>query len=72
MPCRIDEEGGSAGRIEIPMQARRLVDLAKVAVLRQEASQLGIEVAGLGVVEAGLGVVDVSGEREAIPRCCQL
>ena len=49
------------------MQARRLVDLAEVAVLGEEAPQLRIEVPGLGVVEAGLVVVDVAGEGEAVP-----
>ena len=48
------------------MQARRLVDLAEVGVLGEEATELGIEVAGLCVVEAGLGVPDVAGEGEAV------
>jgi hypothetical protein len=54
------------------MQTRRLVDLAEVAVLRQEASELGVEVAGLGVVEAGLVVEDVAGEGEAVPARVEL
>ncbi len=48
------------------MQARRLVDLPEVAVLSEESSELGIEVAGLCVVEAGLFVPDVSSEGEAV------
>jgi hypothetical protein len=48
------------------VKRRRLIDLAEVAVLRQEAPELRIEVPGLGVVEAGFGVVDVAGEREAV------
>jgi hypothetical protein len=62
----IDIERRPVRRVQIPMQAGRLVDLAEVAVLRQEAPELRIEVPGLGVVEAGFGVVDVAGEREAV------
>ena len=54
------------------MQTRRLVDLPKVAVLRQEAPELGIEVPSLGVVEAGFVVVDVAGEGEAVARAVEL
>jgi hypothetical protein len=68
----IDVERRSVGCIQVPMQTRRLIDLAEVAVLGQEPAQFGIEVAGLGVVEAGLGVVDVSGEGEAVGRGRQL
>jgi hypothetical protein len=67
VPGGVDEVCRPVARIQIPMEARRLVDLAQVAVLRQEAPELGVEVPGLGVVEAGLLVVDVSGEREAVP-----
>jgi len=66
MPGGVDVEGRPIPAVQVAMQARRLVDLAEVAVLCEESSEFGIEVAGLGVVEAGLGVVDVSGEGEAV------
>jgi hypothetical protein len=68
MPGRIDESRRVVERVQVAVQARRLVDLTKEGILGQESAELWIEVAGLGVVEAGLGVVDVSGEGEAVRR----
>ena len=60
-------EGGWVGvRVQVPMEGRRLLDLPKERVLRQEPPELRIEVAGLGVVEAGFGVEEVPGEGEAV------
>jgi hypothetical protein len=53
-------------RIQVPVQAWRLIDLSEIGVLGQESPQLRIEVAGLGAIEAGFGVVEVSGEGEAV------
>ena len=58
--------------VEVPVQARRLVDLPEEAVLGQESPEFGIEVSCLGVVEAGLGVEDVAGEGEAVGGVGQL
>jgi hypothetical protein len=50
------------------MQRRRVVDLAEIGVLADEARQLGIVVTRPGVVEAGLLVELVAGEAEVVVR----
>ena len=54
------------------MERRGIVDLPQVAVLCEESTEFGIEVAGLGVVELGLGVVVVARKREAVLGVVQL
>jgi hypothetical protein len=48
------------------MEAGRLVDLPKEAVLGEESSELGIEETGFGVVEACLLFEDVACEGESV------
>ena len=52
--------------VEVAVQARRVVDLAEVAVLGQEAAEDRVVVPGLGVIQPRLGVPDVSCEAEAV------
>jgi hypothetical protein len=66
MTARVDEEGGPVSGVQIPMQTRRFVDLAQVAVLADETSELRVKKARFRKVEPGLGVEDVTGEREAV------
>jgi hypothetical protein len=49
MTRRIDEPSWIVVRVEVPMQAGRVIDLAEERILAGESSNLGIEVARLGV-----------------------
>ena len=62
MPVGVDVPGWVIGSVQVPMQARRLGQLAQVRVLGEEASQLGIEVSSFGVVELGFGIEVMTGE----------
>ena len=66
MPRHIDVADRVVRRVEVPVQARRVVDVAEEGVLGEEASEFRIEVAGLGEVEARLSVKEVAGEAEAV------
>ena len=66
MPIRIDIPRRVLVRVEVPVQAGGVVNVAEEGVLGEEASQLRIEVAGFGEVEAGLSIEEVAGEAEAV------
>src|SRR5262249_5982326 len=63
----IDEARRVVVRVEVPVETRRVVDLAEEGVLAGESSDLGIEVASLGVEEAELRIPFVAGEGEVVP-----
>jgi len=46
MAGRIREEEGIGVRVEVAVEARRLVDLAEIAVLGEESSEFGIGLLG--------------------------
>src|SRR5262249_20879939 len=64
--------GGIVGGVEVPVQARGVVDLAQGTVLSREPVDFGIVEASPGKPEPSFLVIDVARESEAVLGGCQL